>query len=173
MQHHELIRRAVELAKEVGLDVIIDMASYNVVEDNRDFLHFLVKEFADIVFANADEARAYTGCNNPEDALKEIAEDCWITVVKTGEKGSLIQYGKNIYRIPAQKVNCIDTTGAGDLYAAGFLYGMHHNLRSDLCGEIGTILAGKVIGYMGAKIPDEEWINIQQSIKQVIYKQIG
>ncbi|MDR0814527.1 MAG: adenosine kinase, partial [Bacteroidales bacterium] len=97
MQHHELIRKAVELAKEAGLDVIIDMASFNVVEDNLDFLHFLVKEYADIVFANADEARAYTGESNPEKALAAIAEDCWITVVKVGAKGSLIQVGNSVY----------------------------------------------------------------------------
>jgi sugar/nucleoside kinase (ribokinase family) len=172
MQHHELIRKAVELAKDAGLDVIIDMASFNVVEDNRDFLHFLIKEYADIVFANADEARVFTGCRKPEDALQKIAEDCWIAVVKTGVNGSLVQNGKNVYRIPARKVNCIDTTGAGDLYAAGFLYGLHLNLKFGLCGEIGTILAGKVIEVMGAKIPDSEWPEIKELIKQTLYKQV-
>jgi sugar/nucleoside kinase (ribokinase family) len=172
MQHHELIRKAVELAKEAGLDVIIDMASFNVVEENHDFLHFLVKEYADIVFANADEARAYTGNKNPEEALQEIARDCWIAVVKTGKNGSLVQNGKNIYHIAAQKVNCIDTTGAGDLYAAGFLYGLLNDLKLPLCGEIGAILAGKVIEIMGAKIPDDAWPQINEQIKQVIYKQI-
>ncbi|MDR1864858.1 MAG: adenosine kinase [Bacteroidales bacterium] len=172
MQHHELIRKAVELAKEAGLDVIIDMASFNVVEENLDFLHFLVEEYADIVFANADEARAFTGCGNPEDALNAIAQDCWIAVVKTGEKGSLVRNGKNVYRIAARKVNCIDTTGAGDLYAAGFLYGLLHNLKLPLCGEIGSILAGKVIEVIGAKIPDGAWHEINEQIKQVIYKQV-
>ncbi|MDR0714336.1 MAG: adenosine kinase [Bacteroidales bacterium] len=172
MQHYELIRRAVELAKDAGLDVIIDMASFNVVEDNRDFLHFLIKEYADVVFANADEARAFTGRRKPEEALQKIAEDCWITVVKTGANGSLVQNGKKVYRIPARKVNCIDTTGAGDLYAAGFLYGLHLNLKFDLCGEIGSILAGKVIEVMGAKIPDDEWPEIRELIKQTLYKQV-
>ncbi|MDR3094213.1 MAG: adenosine kinase [Bacteroidales bacterium] len=171
MQHHELIRKAVELAKEAGLDVIIDMASYNVVEDNLDFLHFLVKEYADIVFANADEARIYTGESDPEKALAVIAKDCWISVVKVGDKGSLIQVGNAVSRVPALPVKCIDTTGAGDLYAAGFLYGMHHQLKYCLCGEMGTILAGKVIEVIGAKIPDEEWQDIQEQIKTVIYKQ--
>ncbi len=173
VQHHELIRRAVELAKECELDVVLDLASFNVVEDNFDFLHFLVKEYADIVFANADEARAYTNGKNPEDALNEIAQDCWIAVVKTGKSGSLIQNGNQVFRIPAETVNCIDTTGAGDLYAAGFLYGLLNELSLPLCGEIGSILAGKVIEVIGAKIPDTSWPDIKNLIKKIVYKQQG
>jgi sugar/nucleoside kinase (ribokinase family) len=173
VQHHELIRHAVELARENSLDVILDLASFNVVEDNLDFLHFLVKEYADIVFANADEARAFTDGKKPEDALEEIAEDCWIAAVKTGKDGSLIQNGRQVYRVPASRVNCIDTTGAGDLYASGFLYGMLNNLDLPLCGEIGSILAGKVIEVIGARIPDATWPEIKDQVKKVTYKQIG
>jgi len=172
VQHHELIRRAVELAKENSLDVILDLASFNVVEDNLDFLRFLVKEYADIVFANADEARVYSDGKKPEDALAEIAEDCWIAVVKTGKDGSLIQNGKKIYRIPATKVNCIDTTGAGDLYASGFIYGMLNNLDLPLCGEIGSTLAGNVIEVIGGRIPDTTWPKIRDMVKNAIYKQV-
>jgi sugar/nucleoside kinase (ribokinase family) len=171
-QHHELIRRAAELAKENDMDVILDLASFNVVEDNLDFLRFLVREYADVVFANADEARVYSGGKKPEDALADIAEDCWIAVVKTGKEGSLIQNGKQVYRVPASKVNCIDTTGAGDLYAAGFLYGMLNNLHLPLCGEIGSIFAGKVIEIIGARIPDATWAEIKKLVKEVTYKQL-
>ncbi len=172
VQHHELIRRAVELAKECELDVIIDLASFNVVEDNNEFLHFLVKEYADVVFANAEEAKAFTGCKNPEEALGEIAKDCWIAVVKNGKEGSLIQNGQDVYRVAATDVNCVDTTGAGDLYAAGFIYGMLNKLKLPLCGEIGSILAGKVIEIIGARIPDHTWPEIKESVKKVIYKQV-
>ena len=172
VQHRELIRRAVELAKECEADVILDLASFNVVEDNLEFLRFLVKEYADIVFANAEEARAFTAGKDPEDALDEIAQDCWIAVVKIGKDGSLIQNGEKIYRVPAGQVNCIDTTGAGDLYAAGFLYGALNDLQLSLCGEIGSVLAGKVIEVIGAKIPDIAWPEIKDSVKNLIYKQI-
>jgi len=172
VQHHELIRRAVELAKENNLDVILDLASFNVVEDNLDFLHFLVKEYADVVFANADEARVYANGKNPEDALADIAEDCWIAVVKTGKDGSLIQNGKQVFRVRANKINCIDTTGAGDLYAAGFLYGMLSGLDLPLCGEIGSILAEKVIEIIGARIPDVTWLEIKNLVKNISYKQL-
>ena len=172
VQHHELIRRAVELAKENSLDVILDLASFNVVEDNLNFLRFLVKEYADIVFANADEARVFTNGKNPEDALNEIAKDCWIVVVKMGKDGSMIQNGKKVYQISACKVNCIDTTGAGDLYAAGFLYGMLNQLDLPICGEMGSILAGKVIEVIGGRIPDATWPEIKDRIKNIIYKQL-
>ena len=171
-QHHELIRHAVELAQENDMDVILDLASFNVVEDNLDFLHFMVKEYANVVFANADEARVFSNGKNPEDALAELAKECWIAVVKMGKDGSLIQNGEQVYRIPATKANCIDTTGAGDLYAAGFLYGMLSNLALPVCGEIGSILAGKVIEQIGARIPDANWPKIKELVKNVIYKQI-
>ena len=173
VQHHELIRRAVELAVENHLDVILDLGSFNVVEDNLEFLHFLVKEYAYVVFANAEEARVYSKGKNMEEALAEIAHDSWIAVIKKGKDGSLIQNGEQVYRISATKVNCIDTTGAGDLYAAGFLYGMFSNLNLPLCGEIGSILAGKVIEVIGARIPDAIWPEIKDQVKSIIYKQLG
>ena len=172
VQHHELIRHAVELAQENDMEVILDMGSYNVVEDNFDFLHFLVKEYADVVFANADEARVFSNGKNPEDALAELAKDCRIAVVKMGRDGSLIQGGEQVYRIPATKANCIDTTGAGDLYAAGFLFGMLNNLALPVCGEIGSIIAGKVIEQIGARIPDANWPKIKELVKRVTYKQM-
>jgi len=171
VQHHELIRRAVELAADNDVEVILDLASFNVVEDNLEFLRFLVKEYSNVVFANADEARVYSGGKEPEEALAILAEDCWIAIVKTGKDGSLVQNGKQVFKIPVKKANCIDTTGAGDLYAAGFLYGMLNGMSLPVCGEIGSILAAKVIDVIGAKIPDETWPEIKELVKTVTYNQ--
>ena len=171
VQNRELIRHAVELAVENDLDVIIDLASFNVVERNLNFLQSLVNEFATVVFANADEARAYSKGKNIEDALAELAKACWIAVVKTGKDGSLIQNEQQVFKVPATKVNCLDTTGAGDLYAAGFLYGMLNGANLPLCGEIGSIIAGKVIEVFGAKIPDETWTEIKKTVQHIIDNQ--
>jgi sugar/nucleoside kinase (ribokinase family) len=173
VQHHELIRHAVELAVEKNMDIILDLGSFNVVEDNLEFLHFLVKDYANVVFANADEAFVYSKGKTAEEALAELAEDCWIAVVKIGKEGSLIQNSKQIFKFPAPKVHCIDTTGAGDLYAAGFIYGMLNGMNLLLCGEIATILAGSVIEIIGARIPTETWPKIKESVKKVMYKQLG
>ena len=156
VQNHELIRRAVELAQEHGLLVSLDMASYNVVEANRDFLLSIITEYVDIVFANEDEARALTGFE-PEEALLELSKITEIAIVKTGSSGSMIKSGHDIYNIGVIDVNPIDTTGAGDLYASGFLYGLSKGLPLQECGELGALLAGNVIEFMGSKMSAERW----------------
>lgn len=159
VQNLDLIRKAVSLAKKCGAKVVLDMASYNVVEATKDFLKEIIPQYVDIVFANEDEAKAFCGLE-PEGALDEIALMVDIAVVKVGEKGSWIKRGQEKVFVPANKVKCIDTTGAGDLYAAGFLYGLINNKSLKECGEIGTILAGNVIQVMGPKISDEGWADI-------------
>jgi len=163
VQNHKLIRRAVELAQEHGLIVSLDMASYNVVEANRDFLLSIIAEYVDIVFANEDEARALTGLE-PEEALQELSKLSEIAVVKTGSNGSLVKSGKDQYAIGVIEVTPIDTTGAGDLYASGFLYGLSTGLPLQKCGELGAMLAGNVIEFMGAKMPEDRWQKIKSEI---------
>src|SRR5574344_1147400 len=85
VQNQFLLRRAVELAKAAGAIISIDMASYNVVESNLSFLHDIIENYVDIVFANESEARAYTK-KEPREALDEIAQSCKIAVVKLGPR---------------------------------------------------------------------------------------
>jgi len=153
---HKLVRKALELAKANNAMVSIDMASYNIVEENVEFLRELIPEYVDIVFANEEEARALTG-KEPEDALLEISEMCNIAVVKIGSKGSLVKRRENIYRVGVIDVDSIDTTGAGDLYAAGFIYGLMKNLALDKCGNLGAILSGKTIEIVGARMDKPHW----------------
>jgi len=156
VQNRALIETAMRIAKENGLLVSIDMASFNIVEANLDFLHDMIGKYVDIVFANEDEAKALTG-KNPEEALSEIAKMCQIAVVKIGEHGSLIQSGERVISINAISAKSIDTTGAGDIYASGFLYALSENLDLEVAGKIGSLLAGNVVEVMGAKIPEETW----------------
>jgi Sugar kinases, ribokinase family len=156
VQNLDLIRSAIKLAKKHGLKVILDMASYNVVEASKDFLLEIIPEYVDIIFANEEEAWALVD-KNPEEALDILAEQVDIAIVKVGEKGSWIKRSQEKVFIPAMKVECIDTTGAGDLYASGFIYGLIKNLSLNKCGEIGTLLAGNVIQYIGPKMDDAKW----------------
>jgi len=165
VQNHALIKKAVELAKKAGLVVSLDLASYNVVEANKDFLQDIVTHYVDILFANEEEARAFTG-ENPEGALHEIGKFVEIAVVKTGRQGSLLKSAAEICEIGIIPVTPIDTTGAGDLYAAGFLYGHSRGLPLRKCGELGALLAGNVIGFMGSKMPDERWDQIKNQIRE-------
>jgi len=156
VQNHQLIERAVKLAKENNLIVSLDLSSYNIVETNLEFLHAIIEKYVDIVFANEEEARAFTGME-PYEAVLEISRKCTVAVVKTGSKGSLIKSNNDLTEIGVIPVTPMDTTGAGDLYAAGFLYG--HSLGNSLkeCGDIGALMAGNVIEVLGSKMNDAQW----------------
>ena len=166
VQDHNLIERALVLAKEAGLTTSLDLASFNVVVENLGFLQSIVERYVDIVFANEEEARSFTGLDARESALK-IAETCRIAVVKTGPKGSLIASDREIYEIPPVDAKRVDTTGAGDLYASGFLYGFANGLSLEQSAMAGTILAACVIEKIGAKIPDECWPDLIERIKSL------
>lgn len=168
VQNRDLITTAMKLAKQQGLIVSIDLASYNVVEQNVDFLTSLITEYVDIVFANEEEAKAFTGLE-PLKALDAISEMCDIAVVKLGKDGSTIKRGDEEHRVNAIRAESVDTTGAGDLYASGFLYGLMKGLPLMKCGDIGSVLSGKVIEVVGAKMTPAQW-NEALSIVEMIEK---
>jgi len=163
VQNHELLEAILKTAKNNGLKVSIDLASYNVVEDNLSFLKEMVEKYVDIVFANEEEAKAFTGLE-PEEALNEISKITDIAIVKVGKKGSMIKQGDTIVRVDVREIEPVDTTGAGDIYAAGFLFGLVNNLGFKRAGEIGSLLASTVIENIGAKISDENWSSIKKEI---------
>lgn len=163
-QNKALLERVFEIAKSKEMIVSIDMASYNVVDENRDFFDFILKNYVDILFANEEEARSFTG-ENPEEAAKKFADYCEIAVVKTGSKGSIVRKGTEIYRIPSIEAKVIDCTGAGDMYAAGFLYGLASNYPLIKCGELGTLCAQNIIEVVGPKMDKQRWAKIKQTIE--------
>lgn len=161
VQNHALIEKAITLAKDAGLVVSIDLASYNVVNENHDFLESLVRNYVDIVFANEDESFAYTHLS-PELAVEYISKQCKIAVVKVGKRGSYVQCGEEMYHIGAITSNCLDSTGAGDFYAAGFLHGLSDGFDIRRCAEIGTLAAGRVVEVVGTKLSEETWEEIRR-----------
>jgi sugar/nucleoside kinase (ribokinase family) len=163
VQNHDLVRKAATLAKNAGLTVALDLASYNVVEANLDFLKEILKGYVDIVFANEEEAKAFTG-NSPLEAVYELATLCEIAVVKVGAQGSLIVQAGELIEVGVTGTVCNDTTGAGDLYAAGFLYGISRGLPLSACGKIASVVAGKVITVYGARMDEELWKTIHAEL---------
>ncbi len=164
VQNHELLETILKLAKEAGLKVSLDLASYNVVEDNLDFLQDMVKNYVDIIFANEEEAKAFSG-KEPKEALNHIATLTDIAIVKIGSKGSMVKQGNTVTTISPIKAHAVDTTGAGDLYASGFLYGLANGLDFEKAGYIGSLLSGTVIEVVGAKFSEEKWEGIRKEIK--------
>ena len=162
-----LIDKALRLAKTAGLTVCLDLASYNVVRENAAFLIELIGNYVDIVFANEDEVKALTG-QYPDEAVKILAGICETAVVKLGANGSIVMRGKEKVKITAVNSNPIDTTGAGDLYASGFIYGLSQNAILSSCGQIGSILAGKVIEIPGAKMEESTWEVLRRDINKYL-----
>jgi sugar/nucleoside kinase (ribokinase family) len=167
VQNHALLRKAVALAKENNVKVSLDLASFDVVEANLGFLKEIIADYVDIVFANEEEAKAFTNMD-PELALHEISKSSEVSIVKIGEKGSLIKQGDNIHTVGVIEAKSIDTTGAGDLYAAGFLFGMANNLSLEKCGQIGALLAGRVIEVLGAKMGKATWEIIRKEVDEIM-----
>ena len=168
VQEHSLIETAIRTAKEQGLQVAIDLASFNVVEENLEFLRSIVAKYIDIVFANEDEARVFSGEAEPINALQYISEMCDLVVVKIGTKGALIKHKGEVIHIGIMAAaKRVDTTGAGDFYAAGFMYGLCEGLSLRQCGTIGAITAGKVIEVVGPTLGEEAWSEIEVLVNRV------
>ena len=167
VQDHDLILKAFRLAKETGLKISIDLASFNIVEGDLEFFQMLVRDYVDIVFANEEESFAYTK-QHPNEAVVSIAEQCEIAVVKKGSKGSVIKRGEETVEAGVLSAHCIDTTGAGDLYAAGFLYGLTRNLPLLKCARIGAVLSGNVVEVIGPKMVSSRWEEIKTKVDAII-----
>ena len=166
VQNRVLFEKALRLAKLHKLTVVLDLASYNVVSDNRKFLYGTVKRYVDILLANEQEAEALTGKPSGQ-ALEELSRIARIAVVKLGVKGSRIRSGKEQQSIGIFKAEAVDTTGAGDLYAAGFLYGLCRGKDLSVCGELGALLGGSVTEVMGAKMDDSQWDRVKEKVKEI------
>lgn len=165
VQSHALIMEAVKIAKEAGLKVALDLASFNIVEENEQFLSVIIPDYVDILFANEEEAKVMTGLD-AEQAVSELARMVELAIVKTGANGSWVQQGSEKVQIPAHDIPCLDSTGAGDLYAAGYLYGYINNRDLMTCGKMGTLLAEEVIQVIGPKVPTDRWTVVKSAFAE-------
>lgn len=166
VQNHDLILKAVQTAAKKRIIVSLDMASYNVVEANKEFLKDILEKYVDIVFANEEEAKTLTG-KEPEEAAHILGGYCRIAAVKIGKKGSWIKNGRELTRIKGIQSVVKDTTGAGDLYASGFLYGLLEKYDMATCGNIGSLVGGNVVEIHGARMSDEKWERIRATIEKL------
>lgn len=167
VQDRGLIEQILKVSKEEGLEVSIDLASFNIVEENREFMQYLLKKYVDIAFANREEAIALTG-KSGEEAAREIGESCSVAVVKNGAAGSFAYTDGQVYAIDAYPAQPIDTTGAGDSYAAGFLYGYLTGSTLDVCGKIGSLVSAHVVECVGAKLPADTWEKLNEKVRTIL-----
>jgi sugar/nucleoside kinase (ribokinase family) len=159
----QLILAALQAARSGGARVSLDLASYNVVADSRDFLAGIVRDYVDILIANEDEARAFTGQSDPDKALAALGREARMAVLKRGPQGSRIVADGRVVNVPAQgDGRAVDTTGAGDLWAAGFLFGLVSGYSLEKSGAIGSACGYEVCQVMGASIPEDGWQRIRK-----------
>jgi len=159
----DLVYAALKRARDAGARVSLDLASYTVVEESHDVLDDIVDQFVDILIANEDEALAFTGHTDEQKAIASLSQRSEIAVLKVGERGSYVSRQGNIIRIDpvTGQGPVVDTTGAGDLWASGFLYGLANGYPLERCGQIGSACGYEVCQVVGADIPDEGWERIK------------
>lgn len=169
VQDHALIERVVDVALECGVSLSIDLASYNIVEENRTFLTRLVERGVDIVFANEQESLAFTGDSDADESLKHLAAMAPTVVQKRGAAGSVAVRGTECVELKGEHVRVVDTTGAGDFYAGGFLYGVSRGATLEQCARAGALLSSYVIQWLGCELPAVQWNEIRLKLAGIMH----
>ena len=148
----DAFRTAAEFAHAAGRRVALTLSDSFCVDRHRaDFLS-LVKNDIDILFSNEDELKALYQVESINDGLHQLREDCEFAAVTRNEHGSVVIDGEEVVIIDAEPVDSVvDATGAGDMYAAGFLYGFVRGKPIEQCGKIASLVASEVISHMGPR----------------------
>lgn len=155
---------AMKHAKEHKTLVSVDLSAPGVITNNLVVLKDIVKKYVDIVFVNEDEAYAFTGKRERE-ALHALCELCDIAVVKLGERGSLIKFDGAVHVVDPHPVAVVNTNGAGDMYAAGFLHGLAHGHSIDSVGKVASHVAALVVASPGARIHERHHEQLKDVLK--------
>lgn len=160
------VLESIKIAEENGTKIIFDVADPFVVQNNREDFLKLIKEHVHITFANREESKLLFELEDVEACAEKLAEISDIAVVKNGSKGSLVKVkDQEIIKIPVNKVNAIDTTGAGDMYAAGFIYGVCNNYSLEESGICASYLASQIVEESGAQFNETKRAKILASLK--------
>ena len=164
-QKRNLLRRLLRREKEAGCIVSFDLGNPLIVEGARRTFRKLVRSYVDLLFANAEEARALTGKPPPE-AVRALAGTVGTAVVKLGAEGSMVAEGERVEYIPSEPVAAVDSTGAGDAYAAGFLFGLVRGKDVVECARFGTTAAAELVKVAGARLGRGTWMRIRRELER-------
>lgn len=145
--------KAITLAKLYSTQIVLTLSDAGCVERHKGLFSRLVRNFwIDVLFANETEINALFGSDSVEEAAEDVAASCSLAILTQSEKGSLIVSGNNRLRVAAESLGkAVDTTGAGDLYAAGFLYGLSQDKPLEECGRIAALVAAESVTHLGAR----------------------
>jgi sugar/nucleoside kinase (ribokinase family) len=146
------VKHAMSKANEAGVKVALSLSDPFCVTRHKGDFAVLIKNHVSLLFGNCQEAMVLTDTSTPEEAVKALHEFCDTAVVTMDATGSLIQNNGVVTSIPAYPVEAVDTTGAGDMYAAGLLYGLTQGLPIDVTGRIAAYVAAKVVAKLGPRL---------------------
>ena len=161
----ETVLHAVELAKKHDTKVAIDLNDAGLIRRNKEFLKDFLRDSVDMVFLNEGEVKEFTGLSE-EEGIKEVARGVNTVIVKLGKEGSIISHNDQITKVNSYSANPVDTTGAGDTYAAGFLYGYCNNWSIEKSGKLGSLAAARIVEKIGVRINE---LNVEE-LKRMINK---
>jgi len=145
--------KAIEIAKRVGTKIALTVSDPFLIDICRDDFQALIENAVDLLFCNEVEACALTGEEDPTDAARALHQHVANVAVTLGKDGSIVLHQDEVLSVEGVPVEAIDTTGAGDMYAAGVLYGVTHDFTWQQAGRLGSYAAAKVVAQMGARLP--------------------
>jgi sugar/nucleoside kinase (ribokinase family) len=164
-----LADKVMQTARAAGCTLSLDLASFEVVNVARDWIFQQLRAGVDIVFANEDEAKALFQRDHDYDAYaRELAGYGGIAAVKMGKDGAWVAQGGDLHRIaPVGVPRVVDTTGAGDSWAAGFLFGHLRGKSLAASGAIGSLMGAETVQHLGASIPDVHWPRLRAQAEEI------
>lgn len=146
------VLHAMRAARDASVKVALSLSDPFCVHRHKADFREIVREHVDLLFGNEEEAQALMDADNPYDAIRAMTPYCDLAAVTMGIKGSLLREGDRLVEIPAFPVQAVDTTGAGDMYAAGLLYGLTHGLPLETTGRLAAYLAAQVVAKLGPRL---------------------
>lgn len=164
LRNSGLVEEAMKLAKAHGARISFDPGCFQLIREHKELILRLLEEYIDIFFANEDEIQELLNMP-PDEGCKTLSRLVPIAVVLQGNRGCLVGSNEKVLSVPVRTVSVVDTTGAGDLFASGFLYGLLQGYSLAKCAQIGNLLGSSVIQHVGAEIPASNWPSILEYIE--------
>lgn len=165
------VTKAMEIAKENGIKIAFDLADPFAVGRYRKTFLSIIENYCDIVLANSEEARFLCDNYDAYECCRSMGKLCDTAIVKNGKHGSYISDHRKMIAVPLYgTTHPVDTTGAGDTYAAGFLYGYINGYDPETSGKIASYLAGEIISSLGAQFSEEKAESVREYIKSNFIK---